>query len=216
MERLDGISLNEPERLAASGADLDALARHGGSLYLEMIFEYGYYHADPHPGNILIMPNNVIGLIDFGMVGRLDEHLREDIEAMLMAIVHQDVTLLTALIRRVGRVPPGLDAAALEHDVADFVSAYAHQSLDQFRLGAALHEMVEILRTHHVSLPPQVGLLIKVLVTLEGTARLLSPKFNLMELMQPFHRKLMLRRPSPARRAQKLRRMYLSFSELAE
>lgn len=216
MERLEGISLNERSRLESSAADLPELARRGGRLYLEMIFTHGFYHADPHPGNILIMPNNVLGLIDFGMVGRLDEQLREDIEAMLMSIVQQDVTLLTSLIRRVGKAPPGLKTTALENDVADFVAAYAHQPLQQFRLAAALQEMVEILRTHGISLPPEVGLLIKVLVTLEGTTRLLNPQFNLMELMQPFHRKLLLRRLSPQHRIRKLRRVYLAFEQLAE
>jgi ubiquinone biosynthesis protein len=181
-----------------------------------MIFTHGFYHADPHPGNILIMPGNVIGLLDFGMVGRIDERLRESIEEMLMAIVQHDVVLLTALIRRVGNAPPHLDANALNTDVADFVGAYANQSLEQFRLSNALQDIVEILRTHHISLPPQVGLLIKVLISLEGTTRLMSPKFSLMELMRPFHRKMLLRRLSPRRRLQRLHRAYIAMEQLAE
>jgi ubiquinone biosynthesis protein len=216
MEQLEGISLNETGRLLESGADLEMLARRGGRLYLDMIFTHGFYHADPHPGNILIMPGNVIGLLDFGMVGRLDERLRETIEEMLMAIVERDVVLLTALIRRVGNAPPNLDINALNTDIADFVGAYANQSLDQFRLSSALQDMIEILRTHHISLPPQVGMLVKVLISLEGTTRLLSPKFSLMELMRPFHRKMLLRRLSPRRRLQKLHRAYVAVEQLAE
>jgi ubiquinone biosynthesis protein len=216
MERLDGISLNEPDRLVASGADLEMLANRGGRLYLNMIFTHGFYHADPHPGNILIMPGNVIGLLDFGMVGRLDERLRESIEEMLMAIVQHDVVLLTALIRRVGNAPPNLDSNALNTDIADFVGSYANQSLDQFNLSNALQDMIEILRTHHISLPPQVGLLVKVLISLEGSTRLLSPKFSLMELMRPFHRKMLLRRLSPRRRLRKLHRAYVAMEQLAE
>jgi len=216
MERLCGIPLNDIAALTESHADLDTLARRGAQLYLNMIFTHGFYHADPHPGNILILENDVLGVLDCGMVGRLDERLREDIEEMLTAIVQQDVMLLTAMIRRVGSVPPDLDSTALSADVADFVGSYANQSLDQFRLGNALRDMVEILRIHHIMLPPQVGMLIKVLITLDGTTRLLSPKFSIMETMRPFHRRMILRRISPKRRLQKLRRVFAWVEQLME
>ncbi len=216
MEYLDGVPLNDFARLQASGLDFDTLARRGAQLYLQMIFTHGFYHADPHPGNVLMLPGNVIGLLDFGMVGRLEERLREDIEEMLVAIVHQDVVLLTTLLRRVGNAPPDLDASVFGTDVADFVGSYANQSLDQFHLGNALRDMIEILRTHRIALPAQVGLLIKVLITLDGTTRLLSPSFSLMEMMRPFHRRMILRRISPRNRLRKLRRVFLALEQLAE
>lgn len=216
MERIDGTKLVKTEQLVAAGIDLNEVARRGAELYLDMIFTYGFYHADPHPGNIVVLPGNVIGLLDFGMVGRLDERLREDIEEMLLAIVHQDVTILTSLIKRVGTIPPGLDEGALAIDIADFVGHYATQSLDQFDLGGALTDMTQLVHRHRISLPPQVGLLIKTLVTLEGTTKMLSPKFSLMEVMRPFQRKMLLRRLSPARQLRKARRVYFELEQLAE
>ncbi|HUG70195.1 MAG TPA: AarF/ABC1/UbiB kinase family protein [Pirellulaceae bacterium] len=216
MERIDGTKLENSAQLRAAGIDLAEVARRGAELYLDMIFMHGFYHADPHPGNIVLLPGNVIGLLDFGMVGRLDERLREDIEEMLLAIVNQDVTILTSLIKRVGTIPPGLDEGALAIDIADFVGHYATQSLDQFDLGGALTEMTQIIHRHRISLPPQVGLLIKTLVTLEGTTKMLSPKFSLMEVMRPFQRKMMLRRLSPARQLRKVRRVYFELEKLAE
>ncbi len=216
MELIEGMKLSETERMMAAGIELGEVARRGADLYLEMIFKHGFFHADPHPGNIVLLPGNVIGLLDFGMVGRIDERLRENIEDMLLSIVNRDVQMLTSLIKRIGSVPPGLDEGALAVDVADFVGHYATQSLAHFDLSGALQDMVEIIRRNQISLPAQVAMLIKVLVTLEGTAKMLNPQFSLMEVMQPFHRTLLLRRLSPARQMRKIRRVYAELEQLAE
>ena len=146
MEWFDGIKLSETSRLRSAGFDLPEIARRGAELYLHMIFTHGFYHADPHPGNIVMLPGNTIGLLDFGMVGRLDERLREDIEAMLLAIVNRDVVMLTSLIKRVGTTPPDLDDGLLSSDVADFVGNYGSQSLAHFNLSGALNDITEIIR----------------------------------------------------------------------
>ena len=216
MEMIEGVKLSETDRLRAAGFDLDEVARRGAELYLEMIFSHGHYHADPHPGNIVLLPGNVIGLLDFGMVGRVEERLRESIEEMLLAIVNQDVVILTALIQRIGTAPPGMDAGALSIDVADFVGHYATQSLDRFDMSGALNEIIDIIHRHRITLPPQVGMLIKTLVTLEGTAKMLSPQFSLIEVMRPFQRKMLWRRLSPARQMRKVRRIYFELEQLAE
>jgi ubiquinone biosynthesis protein len=216
MEMIDGIPVASTGQLEAAGVDREEVARRGADIYLQMIFTHGYYHADPHPGNIVVLPGNVIGLLDFGMVGRIDERLREDIEEMLLAIVNHDVLMLARIIKRIGQAPPELDEAALNNDVADFVGHYATQSLAHFDLSGALTDMVEIIRRHGIALPPQVAMLIKVLVTLEGTAKLLSPQFSLMEVMQPFQRTMLLRRLSPARQWRKLRRLYVEVEQLVE
>jgi len=216
MELLEGIPLSQPARLEAAGLDREEIARRGANLYLQMIFVHGFFHADPHPGNILLLPGNVIGLLDFGMVGRIDERLRENIEDLLMAIVQHDVPLLVRVIKQIGKPPSQLDEAGLASDVADFVGHYATQSLDQFDVGGALSDMLEIIRRYGIRLPPTVAMLIKTLVTLEGTGKLLSPSFSLMEVMQPFHRTMLVRRLSPMRQVRKLRRLYLELEQLAE
>jgi ubiquinone biosynthesis protein len=216
MEHLEGIRLVERERLQAAGLDLEEVARRGADLYLAMIFTTGFYHADPHPGNILLLPGNVIGLVDYGMVGRLDDALREEIEEMLLALMNRDAAHLTSIIMRVGAVPPRLDEASLCLDVADFVSHYANQSVDELDLSSALTELVEMIRRYHITLPARVAMLIKVLVMLEGTSRLLAPKFSLMEVMEPLYKKLLWRRLSPGRRWGKLRRFYLDFERFVQ
>lgn len=215
MQRLEGTKLAEAARMACPGADLEQVARRGAELYLKMIFGTGIYHADPHPGNLILLPTGVIGLLDFGMVGRIDEPLREEMEELFLALASLDAQEVADIIVRLGSVPADLDQTALVHDVADFISHYAHQTLDKFDLSGALKELVEMIRRYHIMLPARIGMLIKVLVMLEGTSRLLSPQFNLMELIQPMQGRMLRQRLSPARQMKKLRRFYFELERLA-
>ncbi len=216
MEWLDGARLSDPAVHQLPNVDLRKVTRHGAEMYLEMIFNHGFYHGDPHPGNLVVLEGGAIGLLDFGMVARLDESLREDIEDMLIAIVTQDAQRLTSLVMRLGAAPPGLDESALSVDLSEFVSHYANQPMDAFDLAGALSEMIEIIQRYHIALPSSFAMLIKVLVMLEGTARLLEPNFSLMELIEPYQKKMLLRRLSPARQMRKMRRIYGEVEQLAE
>jgi len=133
-----------------------------------------------------------------------------------MAIVSQDSQQLTSLVMRLGSVPPGLDEAALSVDLAEFTSHYANQPIESFDLAGALCEMIEIIQRYRIVLPPGFAMLIKVLVMLEGTARMLQPNFSLMELLQPYQKKMLRRRLSPARQMRKARRIYSEVEKLAE
>lgn len=215
MERLEGIKLTDRQALSLRSIDLVAVARRCADLYMEMIFNDGFYHADPHPGNLMIVDGDVVGLLDYGMVGRVDEQLQEDFEEMLLAIGNRDAAHLTSLITRIGQTPANLDRAALSLDVADFVSHYTSQRMDEFDLSGALNEMVEMIRRYHIMLPARVAMLIKLLVMLEGTSRLMQPRFNLIEIMAPYQRRMAWRRLSPARQARKFRRFYSEIEHLA-
>jgi ubiquinone biosynthesis protein len=217
MEFLRGDSVSKFARL--EGVDLatrQSLARVAAEMYVEMIFILGAYHADPHPGNVLVLDDGRLGLLDFGMCGRIDDRLRETIEEMLMAVISQDASLLTSLIKRVGRMPPRLDDASLSIDVADLIATYGSQPLDSFDLSGALNDITDILYRHQITLPPQTSLLIKMLITLEGTLRLLAPNFSLLEVMRPVFRRMWLRRMSPKRQLRRVRRMYFELENLLE
>ena len=216
MELIEGTKLSQTARLEKAGHDLDEIARRGANMYMEMIFGNSFYHADPHPGNVLVMEGNIIGLLDFGMVGRIDERLHEDIEEMLLAVANQDAEHLTSIIVRVGSVPSELDRAALSLDVADFISLWGSRSLDDFDVSGALNELTEMIRRFQISLPARIAMLIKVLVTLEGTSRLLSPRFSLIQVMKPYRKKMILRRMSPGRQIRKMRRFYAQVEHMVE
>ena len=216
MEWIEGVPLHDEQRLNSLGFDREEIARKGAEFYIETIFADGFYHADPHPGNILLIQGNTIALLDFGMVGRIDEDLREQIEDMLVAISNQDSIHLTSILMRLGSVPGDLDEAALRSDVTDFVTLYGSQSLNRLQLGRVLTDMFEMIFRYRISLPSQVAMLLKVLITLEGTGKTLHPNFSLVEIMEPFQRRAMVRRLSPARRIRKFRRIYSEVEHLAE
>ncbi|MFN9878311.1 MAG: AarF/ABC1/UbiB kinase family protein, partial [Planctomycetota bacterium] len=160
--------------------------------------------------------DNRFALLDFGMVGRISEKLREEIESMLVAIVNRDVGLLVAIVRRIGRCPANLNETALSSDVAEFLGQYATQSAANFNMAGALNDFMAIVRSHNITLPSEVSLLIKVLVTLEGTGQLLSPQFSLMEIMKPWQRLMIVKRLSPTRQLRKARRFYMQVEQLVD
>ncbi len=203
MEWLEGVPLSSPRAVAACSIDLDAVARHGAEMYLEMIFCHGLYHADPHPGNLVLMEGDAIGLLDYGMVGRLGDRLREDFEDLLLAVVDQDSQQLGAVVMRVGTTPTDLDEASLSVDLAEFVAHFAHQPAEEFELAPALREMFGLVRRHNVVLPAAMTMLLKVLIMLEGAGRRLTPTFSLMEVLKPYRKKMLARRLSPSRQLRK-------------
>lgn len=216
MRRLDGIKVSDVDRLRAAGFDLEQVARRGARVFLDMIFLNGFYHADPHPGNLLVMGDGAIGLLDFGMAGQLDRRLREDFEELLIAVSDQEPERLTDVICRVGAVPAELDRGGLGVEVADFVGHYGGQSFEEFDLSGALNEMTDMIRRYHIVLPSGAALLIKVFIMLEGSARRLSSNFNLLEMMAPYRRKMIVRRLSPKRQARRLRRLFVDSERLLE
>jgi ubiquinone biosynthesis protein len=213
MDELVGIPLTQFAATGQAGVDADELARRGADVFLNMIFRDGFYHADPHPGNILVLPGGVIGLLDVGMVGRIDDRMRSQIGRALAAVLSNDPRTLTELIVRVGRVPPEFDATDLETEVAEQLSFYYGMPLDQFELGTALDEFTDAIRRYRVVLPSTFTVLLKVLVMLEGTARLISPRFNLTEAIKPFRKSITLRAYSPRRL---LRRAWIALQEWDE
>jgi ubiquinone biosynthesis protein len=216
LQWIDGAKLSDPDFATTTDADLSQVARHGAEVFLEMIFDHGLYHADPHPGNLLVLPGGVIGLLDFGMVGRISDSLREDLEDMLIAIVADDPPELTAALLRIGVSPPTLDEDAFSAEVVDFVDHYGQMNVDQFDLAGALTELFRLVRRHGIALTPQLAMLLKLLVMLEGTAKRLSPQFSLVDLLGPMQRRMILRRLNPLRQAKKARRLFGEVEQLAE
>ncbi|MBM3966255.1 MAG: AarF/ABC1/UbiB kinase family protein [Planctomycetes bacterium] len=217
MDQLQGRSINDVHNHELfPDLDLDALAHRVAAIYVDMIFVHGLYHADPHPGNILIQQDGTIGLLDFGMVGRIDDGLRGNIEEMLWALALKDSGLLTSLIKRVGRTPPTIDESLLSNDVTDMIATYGSQPLENIDLASALNDLTDILHRHRIILPSQLGLLIKTLVTLQGTISKTSPKFSLLEAIEPMFKKLWRSRYSPSRQIRRMRRLYFEMEGLVE
>ncbi|MGA2658837.1 MAG: AarF/UbiB family protein [Verrucomicrobiota bacterium] len=214
MERLEGILGGDSAALAASGADLNEFARRGANMYLQMIFRDAFYHADPHPGNLMLLPGGVVGVLDCGMVGRLDEELAEGLEEMLMAVVNHNSADLGEIILRLGSAPPGTPRDQLRADLTDFVADYVGQSIQEMDLSGALNSLFEIIRRYNITLPAPLALLLRTLVELEGTAQRLSPEFSLAEVFGPFYATMVRRRLSARRILGRLQHAYRDWERL--
>jgi ubiquinone biosynthesis protein len=204
------------DQQSSSNAAKQKLSETIARVYLQMIFDHGVFHADPHSGNLFVLQDGSLGILDFGMTGRIGETLRETIEEMLVAIAGGDQNRLTRLIRRVGNAPPTLDDTALATDVAEFVDTYGKQNLGAFDLTGALNELSDILHAHAIKLPNQSALLLKMLISMEGTLRELGASFDSLDVVKTFMRKTMLRRMSPQRRMRQARRIYLEAENFME
>lgn len=204
MELLSGISGARPAELREAGADLDLFAQRAANVFLNMIFRDGFYHADPHPGNFLLLDGEVLGLLDSGMVGRLDDSLREVCEELLLCMLQNDSEGLADLLLRVGSAPAGVDRGAFRSEVGDLLLDHGTRSIAEFDLAVMIDEMTGIVRRHQILMPSSVSLLLKTLVVLQGTARLLSPTFALGELLEPFKQQLIRQRLDPRRWLRKL------------
>lgn len=220
MELFEGVPFNYPAGIKAAGGNFGELARRGAKAFLDMIFRDGFFHADPHPGNVFFLPpteecpNGAIGLIDVGMVGRIDDNLRERLDRGMNAALRKDAATVTELIVQVGDVPPHFDSSAMESEVSEQLAFYHGMPLEQFQLGIALNDLTDALRRYHVMLPSPLALLLRVLVMLEGTGRLLAPDFNLVELLEGYGRTNVLKKLSPKRRFRRLLSTLTDWDEL--
>jgi len=207
MEYLEGIPLTNKQALIEANLDLNQIARNGAEIYLDMILVHGRYHADPHPGNVLVLPDQRIGLLDFGMIGRIDEVSRDQLERLYLAIVHRDVEDTTDVVIQMCETPPDLDRARLTLDIEEFLTTYAEQDLRHFDLSSAVSDFTRMVRRYDLRMPSRVALMLKVIVMLEGSSRKLSPEFNLFELIDEYRPHVMARHFSPRRHARRLRQI---------
>ncbi len=195
-EELQGIVGTRLDEVRAAGMDTSLLAERGANIVLKMILVHGYFHADPHPGNVMYLPDNRIGLIDFGMVGRLTELRRQQLISLLYALVQNDENdLIQVLMDWAG--DGEVNEAKLSHDVAELISNYDHMQLKDVRVAAMLNDIAALIRDNSLVLPADLTLLFKALITLEGLGQQLDPGFDLSTLMDPFVREVILQRYTP-------------------
>ncbi|MCK5916572.1 MAG: AarF/ABC1/UbiB kinase family protein, partial [Deltaproteobacteria bacterium] len=175
------------------------LSQIGANMYLDMVFRDRFFHADPHPGNIWVLSDNRIGLLDCGMVARLSDDLHDSIEAMLLAVTENDPVELADQVIHICTLPNGFDHNRLQVDIDDFLAEYIDMSLEDLDIAAVLNNLTGIIRRHHLVLPTGISMLIRVLIMLEGTSRKLDRNFSLSDLIKPYTHKMVTRRLAPQR-----------------
>jgi ubiquinone biosynthesis protein len=203
-EHIQGVRGNDLAAIDSAGLDRKALAARGVDAVLKMILVDGFFHADPHPGNVMYLPDNRIALIDFGMVGRLSPARRGQIIDLLAGLAgHDEAAMLEVLLD--WRGDDFVDEARLAADLGEFAFDYADMQLKDLKIGVLLHRVSAILREHSIVLPSDLTLLFKALITLEGLGHQYDPEFRLIERVKPFIDRAMRERYQPvetARRAQ--------------
>jgi ubiquinone biosynthesis protein len=195
-EYVAGIPGTDLSAIAIADLDRKVLAARGSDAVLKMILIDGFFHADPHPGNVLYLPGNRIALIDFGMVGRLSALRRSQMIDLLAGIVGQDdQAMLEVLLDWTGE--HGVDEARLTADVGELAFDFADTELKDVRIGALLQRVAALLREHAILLPADLTLMFKALISLEGLGRQYDPEFRLVDRVRPFLARALSERYQP-------------------
>ena len=211
-----GVPGHDLARLDTEGLDRNLLARRGAQAVLKMIVEDGFFHADPHPGNVFYLDGNRIAFIDFGMVGRLSARRREELLQLLLGLVERNPQTVADVLLDWTGDDHGLNLSALETEIETFVDQYHGAPLAELNLGQMLGDVTTILREHHLGLPSDMALLIKAFITLEGMGRGLDPGFHMTTEALPMLKRVVRARYEPkvvARRAWQTLRRTLAVAE---
>jgi ubiquinone biosynthesis protein len=215
MEYVAGIKVSENAMLHVQGLDRKLIARRGATSFLEMVLEHGFFHGDLHPGNVLILPDNVICLLDYGIVGRLDEGLKNFLTDILSAIVKRDMDEVVSLLLFAGDISDSLDIRSLKRDLFNFIDGYYEIPLKEIEVGRMLMEFIEIITLYSIRIPTDLMLLAKSLVLIEGMGRTLDPGFDMVEHLKPFIKKAIRRKFSPLHISRDINQILVSYLNLA-
>jgi len=214
LERIRGVKINDLAGLDAQGTDRPWLANCATSVVLKMVCEDGFFHADPHPGNFFIEQTGAIGLIDFGMVGVLDERTQERLADLLIAINQENADRLVDVFLDLGVTRKRIDRARFRRDIEHLLARYWGLPLSELKVTALLNDVFEVMRQHHLHLPSNLALLLKTLIMIEGLGENLDPDFRLTRALAPYTERLVLREYSPLRWIRGLSRAGLDFARL--
>jgi len=215
LERIRGVKINDLNALDEQGTDRRWLADYATNVVLKMVCEDGFFHADPHPGNFFIEPNGTIGLIDFGMVGVVDEQTQELLAELLIAINHQEADRLVDVFLDLGVTRKRIDRALVRRDIDQLLSTYWGLPLGELKVAALLNDVYSIMRRHHLHLPSNLALLLKTVIMIEGLGVTLDPDFQFPRVLEPYTERLVLRQYSPFRWVRSFGRSSLELAKLA-
>ncbi len=198
-ELVRGIKVSKLDQLDQEGYDRKTITIRGARICLSQIFDHGFFHADPHPGNVFVLPGNVICLLDFGMVGAIDRNTREDFVELVDSIVRQDETRTARCLLRITAWEEEPNMRTFEKEVAEFMGQHLYKPLKDIELGKLLQHLLELAAQHRLRIYPDIFLMMKALSTVESVACLLDPDFDMVRHAEPFIKKVKLERFSAER-----------------
>lgn len=213
-ERLHGVGATDLEAAKAAGLDLQLLARTYAQAVLRMIIFNGQFHADPHPGNVILLEDGSLGLIDFGAVGTLLPQRREELVRLALAIAADDVAGVTDILM-LWAGDPDVDRMRLELALSQLIDSFKDTVLDQIDLSQTFQQVFVLLRDFHLALPPDLALVLRTLLTAEGFVRRIDPSFDIGSELAPVARELIAERTSLVRLRKEARKLAAAFGRAA-
>ena len=199
MEFIDGISTSDVDKLRDAGLSPEIIAQRGAQLIVRSIFDFGFFHADPHPGNIFVLPGNVIAPLDYGMVGFVDDEMRETLFDMVSGIVNKNESRFIRGLESICELPDDIQLPVLKRDISDLIQKYYGIELQYLNIEEIGEDIFALFRRHKIRLPADLSLLAKALITVEGLGKALDPNFNSVEFLHPFVKKYFFKRWNPKR-----------------
>lgn len=197
MAFLDGVKVTALGTEQARGLDARVVACRGADVVVKQILVHGLFHADPHPGNILVLPGNVVAFVDFGIVGRINRHVREQLGETILAIRSHDADRLAEIVVAVATPLQPVDMTALARDLEEMLDVYADLSVGDLSLGQLFGSITAAMSRHRLKLPADLLLLIKAVTTIESVGRDLDPSFKIVEHAAPVVESLLVEKYHP-------------------
>ncbi|GIW11197.1 MAG: 2-octaprenylphenol hydroxylase [Dehalococcoidia bacterium] len=194
MHWVGGYKITDFAALAAAGIDRRALAHRFAEVILEQVLIHGFFHADPHPGNVLVTPDGRIAFLDFGMVGYLDESLKEELVQLVLALVRRDTSEITRELLDIGVIHEPIDFRRFRSDLARLLRRYYNVPLRQIPVGDVIQDTLQLAYRYHLQLPADLALLGRAMSTMEGVALTLDPEISIVSVAEPFGRRLLAQR----------------------
>lgn len=213
MEYIDGINISDVERLSDNGLDLKLIARRGVDISLKSTFEHGFFHADPHPGNLVILPDNIICPLDYGMMGTISYRQRESMARLAMGIINRDGKVMVKSLEGLVDAQAPLNMERLEADITDLAEQYEYLPLSDIHFGTLLNQIVTLLVRHQLHLKTNLVWLFKAVATIEDVAHKLDADFDMIECARPYAKRMLRRQNNPIHQA---RELYLPTLELLD
>ncbi|MDI4644766.1 ABC1 kinase family protein [Cohnella hashimotonis] len=196
---IEGIKLSDRMQLDAAGLPRRLLAERYASTLFEQTLVEGFFHGDPHPGNVLALPDGRLALLDFGMVGRLTPAAKRNFAAFVIALRNQSTKGVLRAIGNMGAVPEDVDEERLFADIDEMREKYYKVPFDQISMGEAVQDLFAVAFRHRIQVPAELTLLGKTMLTMEGVVSSLDPDFSVFDVAEPFGKKLLREQLSPAR-----------------
>lgn len=214
MEFVEGLKLNQFETLERKGYDRKAIAEHLVQALFHQMLIQGFFHADPHPGNIFLLSGGVISFIDFGMVGRLTVDMKNNFASLIIAMMRQSTESMMKAVLRIGIIPDDVNLPLLSNDVDELREKYMDVPMSRISLGEAISDLFVVAFKHQIRIPSDFTMVAKSLLILEGIVEKLDPQLSIMDMAEPFGLQLLKERYRPSAMAGRVWHNLSDYSDL--